>query len=119
MFSVILKTLRIEKGYSQKELSQQLGLSANCICEYEKGRSEPNMETLKKLSLIFECSIDYLVGHSDDFGNVQNASESSLSKDETDLLFLFRQLPDTRKKTILDTMSDMVSARRLSSQNIS
>lgn len=91
MFNEILKNLRTEKGYSQKELSQQLGLSANCICEYEKGRSEPNLDTLKKLSLIFECSIDYLVGHTDDFGIVQN-SEPSLTTFESEMLSLFRKL---------------------------
>lgn len=91
MFSEILKNLRTEKGYSQKELSQQLGLSANCICEYEKGRSEPNLDTLKKLSLIFECSIDYLVGHTDDFGIVQS-SVPSLTTFESEMLSLFRKL---------------------------
>ena len=92
MFSQILKNLRSEKGLSQRELSSQLGLSANCICEYEKGRSEPNLDTLKKLSSIFECSIDYLVGNSDDFGVVQTAPNYALTALESEMLSHFRKL---------------------------
>lgn len=56
-----LRELRTKKKLTQKELSEKLGLSKNAVCEYEKGRSEPSIETLIKLSRIFEVSLDYLV----------------------------------------------------------
>ena len=113
MFAEKLKTLRIEKNLSQVDLAKMINLSKNTINAYEKKRAEASIETLVKLADIFECSIDYLVGREDDFG-VISSSESSLNGEEERLLSLFRQLPNTRKKTILDTMSDMVSARKLS-----
>lgn len=108
-----LKDLRIEKNKTQKEVATAIQTTDDTIYSWEKGRSQPSIEMLARLADFFECSIDYLVGREDDFG-VISSSESSLSGEEERLLSLFRQLPNTRKKTILDTMSDMVSARKLS-----
>ena len=95
-FKTRLKELRSEKNLTQKELAACLGLTANCICEWEKGRSEPGIESLQKLVACFDCSIDYLVGIEDDFGNVvvQNYSSTapSLSADEKNLLDTYRAL---------------------------
>ena len=91
-----IRELRIEKELTQKELAACLGLTANCICEWEKGRSEPGIESLQKLVACFGCSIDYLVGIEDDFGNVVVQSNSSttpnLSPDEKKLLDTYRAL---------------------------
>ena len=94
-FKTILKELRSEKNLTQKELAACLGLTANCICEWEKGRSEPGIESLQKLVACFGCSIDYLVGIEDDFGNVvvQNFSSiPSLSAEEKELIQNYRAL---------------------------
>ena len=111
MFSQILKNLRSGKGLSQRELSSQLGLSANCICEYEKGRSEPNLDTLMKLSSIFECSIDYLVGNSDDFGVVQilNNDSSPLTSLEKELLNYFSKMSESQKHRLIGYAFAMVN----------
>ena len=94
-FKTRLKELRSEKNLTQKELAACLGLTANCICEWEKGRSEPGIESLQKLVACFGCSIDYLVGIEDDFGNVvvQNFSSiPSLSAEEKELIQNYRAL---------------------------
>lgn len=78
IFSERLKDLRQEKKLTQKELALYLGLSANSICEWEKGRCEPSIEHLLKLSALFECSIDYLTGNADDFGSIVIKNEKSL-----------------------------------------
>lgn len=93
MFSQILKNLRAEKGLSQRELSSQLGLSANSICEYEKGRAEASIDTLIKIADIFNVSIDYLVGREDDFGIVQSSAPNyALTAIESEMLSHFRKL---------------------------
>lgn len=90
-FSQILKEMRLEKGFTQKQLAQKLNLSSNIVCEWEKGRCEPSIDTLKKLSLLFECSIDHLV-------NDENSSFItqifSLPNIEQTLLDNFRKLPE-------------------------
>ena len=105
MFTDRLKELRIEKNLTQKQLADMLMLSKNSICEYEKGRSEPNIDTLVKLSDIFDCSIDYLVGKSDDFYLTQYAN---VSDKETIAISLYKKLPEDMQKYVLNTL-DLLS----------
>ena len=91
-----LRKLRLENNLTQKELAQRLGLSSNIICEWEKGRCSPSIESLKILSSIFECSIDYIVNNTDDLGVIALPSSSSnapeLTSEEQRLLETFRKL---------------------------
>lgn len=118
MLKDILKELRIDRNLTQKQLSEMLDLSKNTVCEYEKGRAEPSIETLLKLSAIFGVSVDYLLGREDDFGNITVTSlpssdssasspNASLTPEERELLELYKKLPGTRKKTVLDTIRFM------------
>lgn len=118
MLKDILKELRIDRNLTQKQLSEMLDLSKNTVCEYEKGRAEPSIETLLKLSGIFGVSVDYLLGREDDFGNITVTSSpssdlsasspnASLTPEERELLELYKKLPGTRKKTVLDTIRFM------------
>lgn len=90
-----IKELRQSLNLTQKELAEKVGFNQTVIGKYERGELEPNLETLKKLSSIFECSIDYIIGHSDDFGNVmvKEKSAPSLTPEEQNLLNDFRSLP--------------------------
>lgn len=60
-----IKLLREEKSMSQKELSIKLGVSEGSISLYENEGRKPSYEILLKLSEIFDCSIDYIVGKTD------------------------------------------------------
>lgn len=64
-FSKRLKFLRNEKRMSQEELSKLLDVSRTSVTNYELGRNEASSQVLKKLSEIFNCSIDYLLGKTD------------------------------------------------------
>ena len=64
-FSKRLKNLRIEKDISQEELAKLLNVSRTSVTNYELGRNEASAQVLNKLSEIFNCSIDYLLGKSD------------------------------------------------------
>lgn len=90
-FPQILKEMRLEKGFTQKQLAQLLNLSSNIVCEWEKGRCEPSIDTLKRLSTLFDCSIDYLVGEENNNLITQNFS---LPNNEQALLDNFRKLPE-------------------------
>lgn len=56
-----LKELRKSKGYTQKQLADETGLSQPYISELEKGIKKPSFETLIKLSEIFEITVDELI----------------------------------------------------------
>lgn len=60
-----IRTLRIEKQYSQKKLAEILSVAQNTVSNWENGTREPDHETLIKLSEIFNISTDYLLGNSE------------------------------------------------------
>ena len=57
-----LKSLRTESKLSQAKLAGMLGVTQQCISEWEQSNIEPTLSYLWKLSDIFEISIDELVG---------------------------------------------------------
>ena len=48
-----LKQLREKKGLKQEVLAKKLGITQQMVSLYEKNISEPDIETIKKLSEIF------------------------------------------------------------------
>lgn len=57
-----LKMLRSKYRYSQKEVADLLELSPSIVSGYETGERTPSMEVLLKLTRLFHCSADYLLG---------------------------------------------------------
>lgn len=60
-----IKKLREEFKYTQQDLADKLNGSKSVIGLYENETRKPSMEVLIKLSEIFDCSIDYLLGKTD------------------------------------------------------
>lgn len=58
---VILK-LRTQKGLSQDELAEKLFVTRQAVSRWENGDTIPNTETLKQLSILFDVSINTLLG---------------------------------------------------------
>ena len=75
MFAERLKTLRLEAKLTQKEISNKLGISQPTYQRYEKSEREPNQEMLQKISSLFNVTIDYL------FGNTDNRNTSNIDDD--------------------------------------
>ena len=50
------------KKFKKKELAQILEISSTCYAGYEQGYREPDLKTLKKISIFFEISTDELLG---------------------------------------------------------
>lgn len=63
-FSETLSRLRKDNGISQKTLSAAVGVTQQCVSEWEKDNIEPTMTNLVKIADFFDVSIDYLVGRS-------------------------------------------------------
>lgn len=65
VFGNRLKDLRTTKGLTQKQLAAQLDVSGNTVYAWENDLQEPSMQSLLKLSEIFDVSLDYLFGKTD------------------------------------------------------
>ena len=61
-FGNILKKIRQENNLTQEELAKKIDTSRSNIANYEYDKNMPSIDILDKLSKIFNCSIDYLLG---------------------------------------------------------
>ncbi len=57
----ILK-LRTKNGLSQEELAEKVYVTRQAVSRWENGETVPNTETLKRLSKLFDVSINTLLG---------------------------------------------------------
>ena len=56
-----IKKLRMEKDLTQKELADQVYVTFQTVSKWEKDENEPDVATLRELSRLFDCSLDYLL----------------------------------------------------------
>lgn len=61
-FSERLKEARQYKGYSQKFMAKLLEITESGYAHWEQGRTEPNVETLRRICQILDVRSDYLIG---------------------------------------------------------
>ena len=64
-FNDSLKDIRKGQGLTQKDVYTKLRGSPNCYASWEQGRTQPDIESLKKLCVIFDVSADWLLGLDD------------------------------------------------------
>jgi transcriptional regulator with XRE-family HTH domain len=64
-FSERLKQLRLNKGWSQRDLAKKLGLTNVAVSMYERGERQPDYAMLELICDTFNVSIDYILGKDD------------------------------------------------------
>ena len=64
-FNERLKELRLEKGFTQKEVAKATGFTQPAIARWENGLQIPNIETAITFAKFFEVTTDYLLGLED------------------------------------------------------
>ena len=102
-----LKYLRAEKGLTQTQLAKMLEITQDSISLWEKGKRTPDTQYIVKLADVFEVSTDYLLGRSDDFGNVTvQSSVPALPAKERELLTTFRRLSNDYQTLALSTLKN-------------
>lgn len=89
-FSINLRILRNEKGFTQKQLADKLLLSRNRISDYENATSEPSLDTLTQIADYFNVSIDFLLGHSE----LREPSAEQQSESERHARYIYSSLID-------------------------
>lgn len=57
-----IKTLRLEKGWTQPQLAAKIGVSNGIISTWENNVNEPKATYIKRLALAFDISADELLG---------------------------------------------------------
>lgn len=77
-----LKSLRLEKNLTQKQIADRIGLAISAVSSYESGSRYPSYDVLVKLSRIFHVSTDYLLGITDK----RNVDVTGLNDSEIELV---------------------------------
>ena len=106
--------LRKEKNMSQVALSLKLNVSQKMVSAYENGKSEPGIETLKRLAEIFETSVDYLIGCTDIRNPVERIYSDELTNTEREIIREVRLLSPDKQKIALGII---IGIKKLSVKN--
>lgn len=67
-----LKWLRMQNGYSQKNIADILQIDRSTYAYYELGKSRPDMETVKKLALLYRVDSTFLLQPHDRHTDYEN-----------------------------------------------
>ena len=67
IFAIRLKELRTEKELTLKQLSSALGMPLMTYANYEQGKREPSLDTIRLLCKFHEVTSDYLLGLTDNY----------------------------------------------------
>lgn len=78
-------------GYTQAEMGKALGVNANTISSYERGKTQPSMEKIMRISEISGLSIGEIMMYSD-YHNVDSPN--------ADVISLFRDLNENDLKAM-------------------
>ncbi len=103
-FSTILQNLRKERGFTQKELAEQLGMPQQTYQGYESGTRKVTLQLLKQLADFFDVSIDYLSGRNQN----NQVKKDDFNETNINLLYYFNNLNEIGKRKVIDYISDLI-----------
>lgn len=103
-FNERLKKVRQEKGLTQKQVADHVGVSKQTITAYEAGTREPDLMKLILLAEAMDTTPDTLLGRTIEKAPAQEEQELS----EVDMRLL--ALPDDLKQTVLLLVSQAAEA---------
>ena len=96
MLNEKIKKLRISHGISQVALAKELGVSKQCISNWENDNILPSIDMLVRIASYFRVSCDYLLG----IDERKNIDVSGLSDEEIGHISLIvKDLCAARKRT--------------------
>lgn len=87
-----LRKLRLQHNFTQKTVARRLNVTSAMISAYEAGDRSPSLDNLKSLAKLYHVSTDYLLG---------------VTQEEGDVLFLNGKLSEAQVQAlqiIIDSM---------------
>ena len=95
-----IEQIRTSNGLNQIEFAKKIGLNSSAsISQYESGDRVPSDEIKLKICEVFKCSMDYLMGLTDEPNSALEKNDNiniGLSKEE------YNALSDNAKKQLRD-----------------
>lgn len=105
-FSRTITLLRKEKGFSQKKVADDLGISSALLSHYENGVRECGLDFVVKISDYYDVSCDYLLGKTPDRSGQRIVAEQVPDGETAKKENVFRGsiLSTLNKKLILNSL---------------
>lgn len=109
-----IKYMCNKKNINITQLLDGAGVRKSLLYDMEKRNAKPSIEVLASIADYLDCSVDYLLGRS----NQENTSCDSytLSQDEKTLINIFRTLPPESQQNILGYL-DYTASVIINNQN--
>lgn len=103
-----IRDLREDSDKTQKEIADKLYLHLTQYRRYENGDSEIPLNIAIKISEIYDVSLDYVAGRTND----KNTKRSmKIDQNEKKLLDLFRRLNRQQRNLILELLNELRQAQ--------
>lgn len=107
-FGELLREARKNKGWTQKRLADEMGVTVALISHYENGYRTPKPETLEK----FSAALDIAIFDFEEDKCYWNPSKNISKYEELKLIDSFRKLNDTGKKEALKRVQELTEIDR-------
>ncbi|MCP3764061.1 helix-turn-helix transcriptional regulator [Domibacillus sp. A3M-37] len=97
-----IRELRKKIGLTQRELAEKISVSPQVISNWERNYTNPDHADVKKLSEIFECSTDYLLGTSDSHFNPAQSDKKEMKEffSNPRLNVFFKEMADSPEEQL-------------------
>lgn len=100
-FAEQLKIARKNKGYTQEQVADIMGITKSTYCGYETGKRQPDVPKIKQIANILGISGDFLL----ETGYEKSQSEfEALSDVEKDLIRIIRSVPPQRAEGLVSAI---------------
>lgn len=91
-----LKSLRLQRGLTQKTLARRINKSISAVSSYESNAQMPPLDVLESLASVLNVSLDYLVG----LESNNRYSTSTLTVQQKEVIdLLFKEFTEERSKS--------------------
>ena len=97
--------LRHERGWTQQELAEKLGVAQQTLAHYEVARIRVPASTLPLLATLFMTPIDTLVGHAQ---HTQRTSKRGPAPKLQQHMERISQLPKPRQRVVMEVLESML-----------
>lgn len=96
-----MRELLKSKGYSNRYISNLIGVNENTVSRWANGNRQPGSLSLNQLAAALEVTLDYLMGISDD-PTPPSSEIGELSEEEKRFVWAFRRGGRKGIKRLLD-----------------
>ncbi|MCC9065696.1 helix-turn-helix domain-containing protein [Flavobacterium piscisymbiosum] len=108
-----IRKIRIIKGYSQEYIADLLEISQSAYSDIERGKTKINLVRLKKVALIFELEVNYIMDFNDNQflrKSIQTSSKQ-IDNEKEMIVELFNKERELYREQIINLKNEIAYLR--------